>query len=96
VVSETADQAPDDGPQLVLTFEELAEDVRHAPPPTDDDVSIFWDGRVVNTKERLLAILKEVEANERAGVTSEDIQRWQGGVPGWARVNWDWDPADYA
>jgi hypothetical protein len=96
VVSETADQGADDGPQLVLTFEELAEAVRHAPPPTEDDVPVFWDGRVVNTKERLLAILKGVEANERAGVTLEDIERWQGGVPGCARVNWDWDPAEDA
>jgi hypothetical protein len=81
--------------ELVLTFEELAEAVRHAPPPTEDDVPVFWDGRVINTKERLLAILKEIEANERAGVTLDDINRWQEAMPEW-RVNWDWDPADYA
>lgn len=87
------DSEPDrHGPELVLTFEELAEDVRHAPPPTDDDVSITWDGRAINTKEKLLAWLKEVEANEKAGVTWQELERRAGGVPGWAHIDWDWDP----
>jgi hypothetical protein len=42
--------------------EELAEASSHAPPPTDDDVTVTWDGRVINTKEKLLAWLGEIDA----------------------------------
>jgi hypothetical protein len=76
----------------VVTREHNEKVMRNAPPPTEDDVTITWDGRAINTKEKLLAWLEEVEALERAGVTSEDIRRWQGGVPGWAHIDWDWDP----
>ena len=74
----------------VLTFEELAKAVKHAPPATSDDVSITWDGRAINTKEKLLAWLKEIEAEDAAGITFEELERRRGDhCP---RVDWDWDP----
>ncbi len=94
-MSEGRDQGHDSGPELVLTFEELAEAVKHAPPPTADDVSITWDGRAIDTKEKLLAVLKEVEANEKAGVTYEELRyrpdAWD--LRG-CTVDWDWDPVN--
>jgi hypothetical protein len=84
------DRHHDDGPELVLTFEELADAVKHAPPPTDDDVSITWDGRAIDTKEKLLAWLEEIEVHRAAGVTIDDIKAWRGDR--WRQVDWDWDP----
>ncbi|MGH9091992.1 MAG: hypothetical protein ACRDZR_11540 [Acidimicrobiales bacterium] len=46
----------------VMTAEELIERVRHSPPPTDDDVTILWDGRRLDSKEAVLAWVAEVEA----------------------------------
>jgi hypothetical protein len=46
----------------VMSAEELFERVRHAPPPTDDDVTILWDGRRLDSKEKVLEWLAEVEA----------------------------------
>lgn len=80
----------DNGPEPVLTFEEWAEALKHAPPPTPDDVSITWDGRAINTKEKLLAWLKEIEAYREAGITMDDVRRWRGDR--WRPVDWDWDP----
>lgn len=82
----------DGGPEPLLTVEEWAEARKHCPPPTADDVTITWDGRAINTKEKLLAWLREVEANEKAGVTGEELQRRAGGAPGWAHIDFDWDP----
>ncbi|MDA8359175.1 MAG: hypothetical protein M0Z95_23385 [Actinomycetota bacterium] len=45
----------------VMTAEELFERLRHAPPPTDDDVTILWDGRRLDSKEKVLEWLAEVE-----------------------------------
>lgn len=45
----------------VLTAEELFERVRRAPPPTDDDVTILWDGTRIDSKEAALKWLQEVE-----------------------------------
>lgn len=53
----------------VLTFEELAEAVRSAPTPTADDVSITWDGRRLDTKEKVLAFVAELEAARANGLT---------------------------
>jgi hypothetical protein len=50
------------GVQPVLTAEQLIERVRNAPPPTDDDVTILWDGRRIDTREKALEWLAEVEA----------------------------------
>jgi hypothetical protein len=62
----------------VLSFDELAELVRHAPPPTPDDVSITADGRRLDGKEKVLAFLAEIEAERAAGVTVEDLQKRYG------------------
>ena len=48
--------------QPVMTVEELAEALRHAPPPTDDDVTILWDGRRLDSKEAVMEWLAEVDA----------------------------------
>jgi hypothetical protein len=56
----------------VMTAEELFERVRHARPPTDDDVTILWDGRRLDSKEKVLEWLVEVEtarAEEAASVS---------------------------
>jgi hypothetical protein len=45
-----------------MTAEELFERVRRAPPPTDDDVSILWDGRRLDSREAVMDWLAEVEA----------------------------------
>ena len=53
----------------VLTLDELFERMRHAPPPTEDDVTILWDGRRIDSKEAALQWLQELEeirAQERA------------------------------
>lgn len=86
------DEERESGSEPVLTFEEWAEARKHSPPPTDDDVTITWDGRAINTKEKLLAWLEEVEANRKGGITSEELDRRTAGVPGWAHIDWDWDP----
>jgi len=52
--------------QPVMTAEELAEDLRHAPPPTPDDVTILRDGRRIDSRESALAWLTELAA-ARAG-----------------------------
>ena len=45
-----------------MTVEELAEALRHAPPPTEDDVTILWDGRRLDSREAVMEWLAEVEA----------------------------------
>jgi hypothetical protein len=97
-VSEVTYQEQDSGPGLGLTFDELAEASRHAPPPTDDDVTITWDGRVINTKEKLLAWLKEIDAERAAGMTVEQLEarareHQARNGPVWTHLDWDWDPA---
>jgi hypothetical protein len=49
----------------VLTAEELAEALRHAAPPSVDDVTILEDGRRIDSREAALAWLEELAA-ERA------------------------------
>ena len=51
----------------ILTFEELAEAVRDAPPPTPDDVSITWDGRRLDSREKVLSFLAELDAARLSG-----------------------------
>jgi hypothetical protein len=46
----------------VMTAEELVERVRHAAPPTEDDVTILWDGRRLDSREAALEWLAEVAA----------------------------------
>ena len=46
----------------VMTAEELVERVRSAGPPTEDDVTILWDGRRLDSREAALEWLAEVAA----------------------------------
>ncbi len=46
---------------------ELNEFMRDLPPPTEDDQSLTWDGRVLDTKEKVLEFLGEVEEACREG-----------------------------
>jgi hypothetical protein len=48
--------------QPVMTAEEWFEGMRHADPPTDDDVTILWDGRRLDSREAVMEWLAEVEA----------------------------------
>jgi hypothetical protein len=41
-------------------------------PPTSDDVSITMDGRRLDSKEKVLAFLAEIEADRAAGRTIAD------------------------
>jgi hypothetical protein len=45
-----------------MTAEEWFEGMRHAAPPTDDDVTILWDGRRLDSKEAVMEWIAEVEA----------------------------------
>jgi hypothetical protein len=47
--------------QPVMTAEEWFEGMRHAEPPTDDDVTILWDGRRLDSREAVMEWLAEVE-----------------------------------
>ncbi|MGH9082968.1 MAG: hypothetical protein ACRDY3_01405 [Acidimicrobiales bacterium] len=60
--------------QPVMTVEELAEGLRNAPPPTEDDVTILWDGRRLDSREAVMEWLAEVEAKraEEAAAASGD------------------------
>ena len=40
--------------------------MRHARPPTSDDVTILWDGRRLDSREAVMEWLAEVEV-KRAG-----------------------------
>ena len=59
--------------QPTRSFDELADLVRRAPPSTPDDVSITMDGRRLDTKDKVLAFLAEIEAERAAGVTVDDL-----------------------
>ena len=48
--------------QPIMSAEELIERVRHAGPPTPDDVTILWDGRRLDSREAVMEWLAEVEA----------------------------------
>ena len=41
--------------------------MRNAPPATPDDQSRTWDGRVLDTKEKMLEFLAELEEARRTG-----------------------------
>jgi hypothetical protein len=49
--------------QPVMTAEELAEAMRHAPPATADDVTVLADGRRIDSRETALAWLAELAAS---------------------------------
>jgi hypothetical protein len=50
----------------VMTAEEWFDRMRHAPPPTDDDVSVLWDGTRLDLREKVMAWLAQVEAKRVA------------------------------
>lgn len=50
----------------VLTAEELAEALRHAPPATPDDVTVLSDGRRIDSREIALEWLAELAAERGA------------------------------
>lgn len=50
-----------------MTFEELSESHRNAPPPTPDDVTVLFDGRRLDSKEKVLEWLAEIESDRTAG-----------------------------
>lgn len=57
----------------VLTFKEwVAAAGTIDRPPTVDDVSITMDGRRLDTKEKVLAFLAEIEEDRAAGRTVAD------------------------
>ncbi len=45
-----------------MTAEEWFEGMRHAAPPTEDDVTILWDGRRLDSKEAVMEWHAEVDA----------------------------------
>jgi hypothetical protein len=69
----------DDGWDLVpvVSGTEWVESVRHAGPSTADDVSVTWDGRRLDTKDKVVAFLAEIEADRMAGVSLDEIFRRQ-------------------
>jgi hypothetical protein len=60
--------------QPVMTAEEWFEGMRHAAPPTDDDVTILWDGRRLDSKEAVMEWIAEVEVarSEEAAAAADD------------------------
>lgn len=53
-----------------MTAEEWFEGMRHAGPPTDDDVTIPWDGRRLDSREAVMEWLAEVEAKRAEEVAA--------------------------
>ena len=58
--------------QPVMSAEELIERVRYAPPPTQDDVTILWDGRRLDSREAVMEWLAEVEIARAAETAGAD------------------------
>ena len=48
-----------------LTFDQLAEGLRHAGPPSADDVTITSDGRRIDSRDKALAWVEEMNALPR-------------------------------
>jgi hypothetical protein len=53
--------ADDMAAKPVMTAEEWFEGMRAASPPKEDDVTILWDGRRIDSREAALAWLAEIE-----------------------------------
>ena len=56
----------------MATFEELSASYRVAAPPTEDDVTLLFDGRRLDSKEKVLAWLGEIEADRACGRSALD------------------------
>jgi hypothetical protein len=52
--------------QPVMTAEELIERMRHADPPTADDVPVTFDGRRLDSPEAVKAWLADLAARRAA------------------------------
>jgi hypothetical protein len=50
-----------------VTFEELSESHRSASAPTSDDVTVLFDGRRLDSKEKVLEWLAQIESDRAAG-----------------------------
>jgi len=62
------------GTKRVLTAEEwIAAVSKIDRPPTPDDVSITLDGRRLDSKEKVLEWLAEIEAEREAGMTTGSL-----------------------
>lgn len=57
-----------------MTAKEWFERMRQAPPPTNDDVTILWDGRRLDSKEKVLEWLAEVEAKRAEEAPGGDAE----------------------
>ena len=60
--------------QPAMSAEELIERVRHAPPPTSDDVTISLDGRRLDSREAVMEWLVEVDAKRAEEAASADAR----------------------
>ncbi len=58
--------------RVATTFEQLAESHRRALPPTPDDVTVLFDGRRLDSKEKVLAWLAEIDSDQAAGRSALD------------------------
>ncbi len=56
------------------TAEEVIERMRHAAPPTPDDVTILWDGRRIDSREAAMEWLAEVDAKRAEEAASADVR----------------------
>ncbi len=54
-------------PRLPETIDEWEERLVDGLPPTPDDQSRTWDGRVLDTKEKVLAFLAELDEDRNGG-----------------------------
>jgi hypothetical protein len=58
--------------QLKISLQGVSDSLRDAPPPTTDDVTVLFDGRRLDTKEKVLAWLAEIEADRAAAQSALD------------------------
>jgi hypothetical protein len=57
----------------VQAAEQLFERMRHAPPLTEGDVTILWDGTRVDSREKVLAWLAELELARAVATRLVDV-----------------------
>jgi hypothetical protein len=56
----------------MLTFEKLNDDFRRAAPSGPEDVTVLLDGRRLDSREKVLAWIAEVESDRAAGRSALD------------------------
>jgi hypothetical protein len=56
----------------MVTFEQLSEGHRSALPATADDVTLLFDGRRLDTQEKVLEWLAEIESDRATGRSALD------------------------